>query len=267
MAYRWKARSTTPGDYRWTDAAIAAFLAEVVALPNVPTLTIADNEDGTGAVATIADSTAGTTNVVKVATWYGVFTTGGSRTGDGTVALTLAKGPYWAYVESTNGNGTSMSEPLAFRVTTASEAVFYQCLTAVQSVIQSLSLSGVSATDIKVWKTPWVARLNQLPGIVITPVPEKITPATNQKDDVEYGVSVAMARVSNQSQTDGMATVLKWREQISRALRYKPLTGVSEVYTVRVEPGQVFWEPAFQAQHDVGALTIRCVAREPRSVI
>lgn len=233
----------------------------------VPALSVVDNADGSGAVATISGSTPGTTNTVYVADWPGqAWAQGGQLTGDGTVALSSAVGPHWAAVLSQSAAAAAVSLMVQFRVTDGTQAVFYRCLAAVRDTIAGLGLAGIGPADIMLWKVPWVSRLAQFPGIAVTPAPERVLPVEAQRDDVEYGVNVAMARKSNQDLTDSGA-VLLWREQISRALRYRPLAGVPEVYIVRVEPGPVFWEPAFLAQHDVGSLLIRCVAREPRMVI
>ena len=89
---------------------------------NTPVLAVADNGDGTGAVATITNATSGTTNTVMVGNWnHGIgtvsFTSGGSRTGNGTVSLSLAVGTYWAYVQSTATDAEEPSNFVFFRVT------------------------------------------------------------------------------------------------------------------------------------------------------
>lgn len=74
--------------------------------PNTPTLALADNADGTGAVATISGSSPGSSNAVytsPVPSGSGALTwsLGGTRTGDGNVSLSLADGYYLAYCLST----------------------------------------------------------------------------------------------------------------------------------------------------------------------
>lgn len=90
--------------------------------PNTPTLTIADNANGTGAMAAIAGSTAGSTNAVYVAAALGVAGSAsgaitGTRSGDGQVALTLSDGLYAAWCVSTLAGQTSTSNPFFFAVT------------------------------------------------------------------------------------------------------------------------------------------------------
>lgn len=95
---------------------------------NTPVLAVADNADGTGAVATITNATGGTTNTVMVGNWNrGIgsvtFTSGGSRTGNGTVSLALAVGIYWGYVQSTATDAEEPSNFVFFRVTDAVTAL------------------------------------------------------------------------------------------------------------------------------------------------
>ena len=88
--------------------------------PDVPTLTVTDQADGSHAIATIADSSANTTNTVLVSEVKlgGVdFSSAGSRTDDGNVTLTLTPGRYWAQVHSEWAGGESYSAVVYFQVT------------------------------------------------------------------------------------------------------------------------------------------------------
>lgn len=86
----------------------------VVTPPAAPTLSVS------GTTATIAGSTAGSTNVLTVSlavagtgfTWA----TEGSRTGDGDIALTLDAGYYWGIVTSTTADGSAVSNLVYFRI-------------------------------------------------------------------------------------------------------------------------------------------------------
>jgi hypothetical protein len=89
----------------------------------VPSLAVTDNGDGTGAIATIAGSTPGATNTVRTAAFTRTALTlnwsdAGSRTGDGTVALSLAAGAeYLAVVVSELGEVVQISQLVGFEVT------------------------------------------------------------------------------------------------------------------------------------------------------
>lgn len=144
------------------------------------------------------------------------------------------------------------------------KSVFEKALDGVRDVIASLSLDGIESSNIVLSKQPWVRQLLKTAGVLVCPQREQSTSVTNQSDDVSYGVLVAMATPSNQDLTTSLGDVLLWRQQIWDALANDPLSGVPEIYTVRVEPAEVFWEPAFLNQWDVSALLVRCVERRRR---
>lgn len=239
------------------------------AAPDVPTVTVADNGDGTGGVVTIAGSTAGSSNTFYAAPWSGgfvpaAFTLQGSRVGDGSLPVALASGLYWGLVRSNVGGRIVDSLPGGFRLTSGDDSVYYRCLSAVAARLGALGLSGIAGASIIVRKTPWNRNL-AVPGIFVTPSSEAhIEPATNLRDDVSYGVQLTLVRASNQELSANLATELSWREQVSRAFRENTLAGVDEVYTVRIEPGPVIDVASFAAQYDVQTLVLRCVARETR---
>lgn len=87
--------------------------------PAAPTLSIADNGDGSGAVVTISGSELGSVNVVFVQTLTGSWSVAGSRSGDGEVSLSLAAGQFLAYAQSTLG-GQSVSSVVLFSVSDTS---------------------------------------------------------------------------------------------------------------------------------------------------
>jgi len=238
----------------------------------VPTLTVVDNEDGTGAVATIAGSTAGSTNTVYTAPWpAATFTSQGSRSSDGTVALSITTtGPYWGYVLSSIDGFTKASGLIAFRVTDGGESIFYRCLEAARDQIRGLSLPGITSEKIVWQKLPFnMGKLTE--GIFVTPQPETNPGGSNIGEDIGYAVMVTMIKSSNHALATGFSTVSRWREKIRQCFAYQnrvgaPLPGVSEVYYTRFEAGTVIWPAGFQQQYDVGSLVIRCFAREPAAI-
>ena len=232
-----------------------------------PTLTIVDNADGTGAVATVAGATVGTTNTVYVSNWpLTTFTSGGSRTSDGEVALTLSNGPHLAYISSALSGVTNVSNMVHFRTTDTDEAVWKECLDATRDMIIGLSISGLDSDSVVVRKLPW----NREPlseGVFIHPVTERYGKGTNVRDDIGYGVQVTMIKASNQNLTSNLNTVLTWRRTISSALRRGVSTfGVAEVYNLTIEPAAVYLPEAFLKNYDVGAVLVRCHSREPLTV-
>ncbi len=142
-----------------------------------------------------------------------------------------------------------------------SDAVFYACLVAVRDTIRGLDLADVPDAQI-VWQKHPLNMESLTSGVFVTPVPETITPATNRKDDVGYGVQVTMVQASNQDLTANTDRFLLWREKIRKAFQERPLAGVASVYRCKIEPASVFWALGFQQQHDIGALVVRCYSRE-----
>lgn len=234
---------------------------------DTPTLSIADNGDGTGAVATIAGSSDGVTNTIYVSDWpLTTFVSGGSRDGDGTAALSLSNGPHLAYVISTLDVAVAVSNLVHFRTTDTSQAILTECLNAVRDLILGLSLAGLDVDNVLVRKLPWNREAID-EGVFISPAPERYGRGTNARDDVGYGVMVSMIKKSNQDLTGSIDAFLVWRQEISKALRRGSSTlGVSEVYDLSIEPAAVYLPDAFTKQYDVGAVVVRCLSREPLTV-
>jgi hypothetical protein len=83
---------------------------------------VADHKDGSGATATITGSASGSLNVVNVAPWTGAngslaFVNVGNRVGDGDVTLSLTNAQRLAFVTSTVGSLSSVSNDYAFTTT------------------------------------------------------------------------------------------------------------------------------------------------------
>lgn len=90
--------------------------------PVAASLSVVDNGDGTQ-TATISGGSSGASNVVYVQSFgSSSFSPTGSRTGNGTVALSLAAGRYFAYVRSTMNDQVVAGYVIAFTVLAVSEA-------------------------------------------------------------------------------------------------------------------------------------------------
>lgn len=245
---------------------------------DTPTLSIADNEDGTGAVATVADATVGTTNTVYYQTFVGqvgsgAWTNGGSRTGNGTVSLSLSTGHYLAHVKSVSGDSAAASAVSYFVVTSTTEAISYQCLTAAQTRIRALTLDDVASASIVVKKLP-LERVKRndtltLPMILITPARET-TPESGVTTHDDYGHGVMVTIIDDDNQESTLAANLNkyqlWREKIMHAFRNQRLAGVSSVHTARIEPHDPVIPPAWRAGLFASALLIRFMSRETRGM-
>ncbi len=254
---------------------------------NRPTLSIADNADGTGGVATISGATAGTIQDVFAQKVDGDLGTNtwemvGTRTSDGTVNVTPTAGLtgyYWWHCESTDESDsgsdsggaddeTVISNLVYQNLTSGSEAVMEQCLTGVQSRIQGLSLLDIPNANIVIHKAAEESKVPK-PAVIISPAgPETMVPTagTNVRDDVGYPVFVGIVAADNRDQTTDRAKYLKWREQIARAFRNQHLPGVTEVYTMQIETRDVVSPSWFTNNLFVSSMVIRCVSREVRGI-
>jgi hypothetical protein len=192
-----------------------------------------------------------------------------TRTGDGTAVVTLNAGFYWFRVVSTFNNLSALSNLVYVHVTEGSEAVLYQCLDAVRSRIQGLSLAGVQNDQVVIGKVP-DDKNRSFPSILITPFQSESLNAadgTNSRDDLGYPVLVAILAADNQDQQANLDTYLVWREKIRQAFHNQRLPGVSEIITTAVEPRNIV-EPAawFERNLFVSGLLLRFLSREPRGI-
>ncbi len=249
--------------------------------PAVPVLAATDNGNGTGAVATISGSTAGTANTVYAQFVNGelgtsTWTSYGSRIGDGTVSLSLAVGYWWLKVESTSAFGSATSNLVYLAVTSGTLALWERILTAAQARIQTLSLSGVPSGNVLVRKVltdrdVGAGKTYQFPVIQLAPGPrESMNPTlgTTERDDVSYPVLVAMIDPDPQhNHTTNRARNLLWREKIAKAFRNQKLAGLTEIYTCAVEPSSII-HPAnwLESALYTSFLVIRFTSRETRGL-
>jgi hypothetical protein len=232
-------------------------------MPLVPLLTVVDSADGGSAVATIGGSTPGSMNTVSVnqdgsATW----TVAGSRTGDGTVALTLAKGYYWAKCDSVVAAESVVSNVARLPVTDADDSVHLRAAAALQARYAALSmplLKGIHVhglPDENVVKFPCV--------ILWFSDPEQILGGTNLRDDVGYPIRVGLM----DRKLTALSTVPEWalsyRQRMMRASRFQRLAGVPEIYTTAVSPELVIDEKLPWFDFLVSGFTVMPVSREVR---
>jgi hypothetical protein len=247
------------------------------AVLDAPTLSVADNEDGTGAVATIADSTSGTTNNVYCGPWTGLagdvtFTAEGSRLDDGTVSLSLDVGSYFAYVLSVLGTDTIVSNLVRFDVTDADiDSVYWDCLVAVRDRIAALALPGSPSVVIRkigIDSNLGLGKDVTLPAVLVIPRFEVMNPTagTNEQDDVAYDIWVVIVEADNREITlaHNLDRRLAQRELIAREFRNQRLSGVDTVFTCSVQPADVTIKDAWGNNLFASAQLLRFMSRETR---
>ncbi|MCG8583090.1 MAG: hypothetical protein MI757_00055 [Pirellulales bacterium] len=250
-------------------------------MPTAPTLAIADNADGTGATATVSGSDAGSTNEVFVGTWgddtgsVGNFVSGGSRSGDGTVSLSLSNGYHWAYIASTLAGDTVPSLRVYFNTTNGDDSIHKQCIDAVVARCQSLNLADILTASIVARKVPSDIQIGsdftvKYPAIVVSNgASETLNPAAGSvsKDDVGYPVDIGVLQAERQKLTENHDKYLRWREQIRRAIHNQRLPGVPVgVFTTFVEPGTITGFQQWRNGYYASFLTVRFFSRETRGL-
>jgi hypothetical protein len=205
-------------------------------------LAITDAQDGTGGTATITGS-AGAANAVYYAPFTGMpgnmtWTLAGTRTGDGTVPLTIGTG-YFLFHLTVNG----ALGPIANKAfTDAIDPVHFRCLIGARTRLNQLSMTGLDPTKLMV---KWLPRaididLTQLPYVCISPPGFEIDVSTVlNEDDYLYPVIVAFFVKQNQDSVANLKLVLKWREQALRALANQRWPGITETMWAVPKPMNV----------------------------
>lgn len=240
-------------------------------------LSLVDDADGTGATATIAGADVGATVTIytqslRVPSWQSA----GSRTGNGTLALALDGGLYFAYATG-NVSSTPAVSPVRgpFVVTSGTTSVYERILDAVEDEIYTLanagSLTGFAASTRTVLQQPKAnLAIASYPAIFLTPngVESKF-PGNNNRDDWGRPVLLSIYHEGTISGTDIVPKVALWRERLMRHFHRKRLTAVSEVYDCDVNPQSIL-EVSSPANNPprptlLSAMTLNFKTREPRT--
>lgn len=229
------------------------------------TLAITDSADGTGGVATVAGGGAGDANTLLRAPWTGqvgtlTWTTVGSRTGNGTIAIAAAAGHYLFRLDNPSAT-VLVYQPLTDATT---KSMLERALDAAVIRVTGLSLSGSPAVDKR-----WLPRSkpgDTFPFIAITPVGgESFPEVMTATDDIGLAFAVTIVDKANQDPTANITRDTLYRENILSALRYQRLAGVPEGYIVHPESAQVINPGLFDAQNLIfSPLFFRLITRTQR---
>lgn len=239
------------------------------------TLTITDNADGTGGIATVAGSVGGSTNTVYRCQFTGRETTLpwvslGTITGDGSLSVSGPVKNYWLwYVSNVNGATTTVTAPVLKALTNATyEAVRTRLVNAVRDRLLLLNLARIedsvfvrNSQDDPVGKYPSAV-------VIRDGTPDVYQGGNNNRDDIGIGIQVLL-QSDDGTQGDDTAAAERdlWRERCERAFRNQRIAGAPEIYTCTVEPAAMVAEPIPRAyQKTVSAFTIRFVSREIRGL-
>lgn len=237
------------------------------------TLTITDSEDGTG-IATIAGST-GTNNLYQ-ATWSGTmgvdisWTLAGTRSGDGTIALTGTG----LYIWRLDNQGA----PSAFIYQSITDAdadgIVQQLLDYVGTTVQSLALSGISSVNvIKRWipRALRQAEARSLPKVIVCPWDRFSFPGVlTGKDDIGVPIIVVFIAALNQDNDADIDRNNTWLWRTLSAFRFQAPGGVSAsfgCYNCVPEAGPILDSNWFDKNLYVSSLAFRFITRTPRGLI
>lgn len=146
-------------------------------------------------------------------------------------------------------------------------STYQSILSAVQSEIQGLDLTGIDDANVVVMKVPTARKgaLPGFPGVVIAPFGQKRELAgTNEQDDISYPVLVAYIATNGEDPTANLDRALTWHQQIEKHFINQRLTGVSSVLTCTYDPRDVFDPAKFFDGYDAGGVILRFVSRESR---
>lgn len=233
-----------------------------------PSITAADNQDGTGVTVTISGTT-GTNTLYSqsVSTPSEGWVSRGTRSGDGTIVAAVVGFHWFHVIESAV---SSPSNVVIQTGTLSAASLHYRCMTSAQSIVNMLTLTGLSTVVLR--RFPWVRaeeEANKPMVIIAHPGSETMRPneGTNQRDDVGYPVLVAVYDRDAQANDSDLDKYLLWRQQLARSFRHNTeLPALPEITRTIVEPGRIV-EPAEYVNGVLySPLLVRFISREPRGV-
>lgn len=235
------------------------------------TLALADNADGTGLLATVAGSL-GTPVAVHYTPadrpWPGdAWAIGGTRTGDGTLAVALPPRFYFVYAATS----TAVTPPERIAVTSGEESVAERVQAAVVAVLKLADLPRVGdGVHNQVLLDPTAVKY-PCAVVYLENLSEGEERSTNGTDDIVYPMSIILLDTGvSRTRHSHKAWVQACREKISRALRNVHLAGVPESVVTRVMGGPIAQERVGAAGLPVemyaGGFQVRVTCREPRGL-
>lgn len=234
-------------------------------------LTIDDLGNGSGVSATIAGSAPGSTNTFFYQLVQNPFaplswTNAGSLVGDG--STTIALNPCYAfyYVQNTNGSVVTVSNIVYSQCSWNTDSVLYRCLTAIQAQLQTLTLAGLTSSQIQVRYLPRaLEEIDTWPLVCISPLGQESNPPyMTSIDEVDEPITVAYIAPQNANYNANLRANTKIREQINRRLRNQRLPGVPECMTVEQVPSGIMDLSAFAHLWFLGISIFRVKTRQTR---
>jgi hypothetical protein len=151
-------------------------------------------------------------------------------------------------------------------------AAYDECITAIVSAIQALSLTGITSSNVVGMlvgddESGDGPNVGGYPCIIVSPGgTETIEPVTNSRDDVAYPIVVTIISTENRAQGTNRARNLLWRQSIRRKFSQQRLAGITAgvAWKCEVRPGQVADRPRWIQNQHAQMLVITVFVREAR---
>lgn len=235
-------------------------------------ITFTDSQNGTGGTITVSGTGAGATNKLWISRFLGSntnrsFVLEGTRTGNGTIAVSESVGAYLAVLESTDGVTVDLSEPLCFRVTNGEDPLHWKVAQAIREFIIAAALPGLPTNPELHVITKLGAKLEEVvkgnPSCVYyVPTSEQYEYLDNMTTTVKYPIVMVLNIKSGQSLTANLKNLLAMRQYGGLGFEACALPDVPEVHTVEVEPGGVIDPSKWALNYDVSVMTFTAVSEQ-----
>ncbi len=243
----------------------------------VPTFSIVDQEDNTGATATVEGSDVGSMNSISVWRTRGVanglqHVGDFGRVGDGDIDLVTTKGSFLAILTSNSSGTLTISDPAWFHVTTGDDDLFALILDRCVAVLQTLNLAPFTPSEVYASKVPIPDAINPRIGVVVCPAPDVINYVMSDAVDFGFRFQIITIALSNGDYSSNQNNILNQRLAIQKAFipcaapAYDPFAGMAGINNCVLEGGLPIELPeAFLKNYDVGIVGIRVMTRNSRS--
>jgi|GEM_PF-2827152 len=139
----------------------------------------------------------------------------------------------------------------------------FDTLTAIKSIVDGLSLTGLTGGSVVQEIATYLDGQTPLPFISISPYgPEKLGDELNDRDGVYYGVAVCIV---GKPDVTSLEQRLAWRQTLRRNLNNHSFASLGMNYNLEVEPGNVVEPQAwFDRNAFVSGFVVRAFFQEPR---
>lgn len=145
-------------------------------------------------------------------------------------------------------------------------SIFMAIMEQVRDDIRALSLTGLETYEIQVRRLPHDAKGAWCRGVTIHPLKEGFFSGSNEREDVGYGVGIAMVQNNDNDDYRKLDRLLLWREKIrQKFVEDSSMAAANTVFNVKVSHDHpIDWNVHLQ-NYDVSRLALRVYSRESRT--